>query len=143
MDFSSFLPGGSIVMEKDLPLKLSFRNAGSQRRTIRFLISATGCDYRGRPVVHMETRRKKYAMQLPLEGHETLMQREVELAPEGEYTFQHTLAAANLDPDMLSSLEINAADGTFFLQFHVSALVVETGQRFAHAPRRRLAEDRR
>ncbi|CAE7939985.1 TGM3 [Symbiodinium sp. KB8] len=140
VDFSSFLPGGSIVMERDLPLKLSFRNSGSQRRTIRFLVSATGCDYRGRPVVHMETRRKKYAMRLPLEGRETLMQRELELAPGGEYTFQHTVAAANLDADLLSSLEINAADGTFFLQFHVSALVVETGQRFAHEPRRRLAE---
>ena len=90
----------------------------------------------------METRRKKYAMRLPLEGRETLMQRELELAPGGEHTFQHTVAAANLDADLLSSLEINAADGTFFLQFHVSALVVETGQRFAHEPRRRLAEER-
>ena len=141
VDFDSFLPTGSIVIEKDLPLQVSFRNIGSQKRTVRLLVSATGCDYRGRPVVHLETRRKKYAMQLPLDGQATLMQRELELAPGEEYVFRHTVDATNLDADMLSSLEVNAADGTFFLQFHVNAFVVETGQRFAHEPRRRLVEE--
>ena len=141
VDFSSFLPAGSITMERDLPLRASFRNLGSETRTIRLLVSATGYDYRGRPVIHLETRHKKYAMKLPLDGRETLMQRELLLAPGEEYVFRHTIASANLDADTLSSLEVNAAEGTFFLQFHVSAFVVETGQRFAHEPRRRLAED--
>ncbi|CAE7448441.1 Tgm3 [Symbiodinium pilosum] len=140
VNFSSFLPVGSIVIEKELPLKVSFHNLGSETRTIRLLVTATGCDYRGRPVVHIQTRRKKYAMQLPLDGSETQILRQLKLGPGEEYVFQHTVHAANLDADMLSSLEVNAAEGTFFLQFHINAYVVETGQRFAHEPRRRLVE---
>ena len=92
-------------------------------------------------MVHIQTRRKKYAMQLPLDGSETQILRQLKLGPGEEYVFQHTVHAANLDADMLSSLEVNAAEGTFFLQFHINAYVVETGQRFAHEPRRRLVEE--
>lgn len=36
--------------------------------------------------------------------------------------------------------EVNAAEGNFFLQFHVSAHVAETGQIFGHQPRRHITE---
>ena len=36
--------------------------------------------------------------------------------------------------------EVNAAEGNFFLQFHVSAHVPETGQTFGHQPRRHITE---
>ena len=36
--------------------------------------------------------------------------------------------------------QVNAAEGNFFLQFHVSAHVEETGQTFARQPCRRLTE---
>ena len=36
--------------------------------------------------------------------------------------------------------EVNAAEGNFFLQFHASAHVAETGQIFGHQPRRHITE---
>ena len=42
--------------------------AGAEKRTVNIAITALGMDYRGMPVIHMETRRKKYAMKLPLDA---------------------------------------------------------------------------
>ena len=41
---------------------------GGEKRKVNIAISAMGMDYRGLPVIHMETRRKKYAMKLPIDA---------------------------------------------------------------------------
>ncbi|CAK9029709.1 unnamed protein product [Durusdinium trenchii] len=138
-EFSAFVPK-TIELDHDLPLQITFTNTGSEQRTLRIAITSLGCDYRGMPVITMQTRRKKYAMKLPLDGLETLLQREVELGPRETKVFQHVVPAENLSGELLETLEVNAAEGTFFLQFHVSAHVLETGQTFGHQPRRHLVE---
>lgn len=47
---------------------LAISVAGAEKRTVNIAITAVGMDYRGMPVIHMETRRKKYAMKLPLDA---------------------------------------------------------------------------
>lgn len=137
--FDDFVPK-YVEINHDLPLQITFKNRGGEKRKVNIAISAMGMDYRGLPVIHMETRRKKYAMKLPIEGEQTLLQRSVVLEPYESQTFQYVVPAENLDEDLLESLEVNAAQGNFFLQFHVSAHVEETGQTFARQPRRRLTE---
>jgi len=137
--FDDFVPK-SIELNTPLPMRIKLANRGAEKRTVNIAITALGMDYRGMPVIHMETRRKKYAMKLPLDGENTLLQRSVALEPYESHVFEHVVAAENLDENLLESLEVNAAEGNFFLQFHVSAHVAETGQTFGHQPRRHITE---
>eukprot|EP00434_Breviolum_minutum_P025393 symbB.v1.2.022434.t1/scaffold1980.1/size93873/12 len=116
--FDDFVPK-SIELNTPLPMRIKLANRGAEKRTVNIAITALGMDYRGMPVIHMETRRKKYAMKLPLDGEKTLLQRSVALEPYESHVFEHVVAAENLDEHLLESLEVNAAEGNFFLQFHV------------------------
>lgn len=135
-NFKSFLPTGRIKPNRDLVLQASFENRGATKRTVHTSLSLTAIDYSGKPVIYMETRRKRHPARIPLHGDQTLFKSTLVLEPHSSVSWEHTVKEG-LHESTLQSLKVSSSEHT--LHFHFSASVAETGQVFLHEPKAAFA----